>query len=207
MTLMDRLTDLRTRLIDSGKWDNVSSDVVEATIVGEAIDRIRELEAFQVWVEDQEGHCGWTDSGKALELLADQYRRNERLEAALREIADFAEQFIGDDEDGDERMYKVHQIADNAIPFTAETSVDVGKPGGDMTCEVTYKRRPDGTFEIIDSRCSDCDHDMQHPNHTLTVTHDLRPGMEYESVAKCNACGEVFVHPLHSTLNRGADAK
>jgi len=45
MTLIDRLTDLRTRLIDSGKWDNVSSDVVEATIVGEAIDRIRDLEA------------------------------------------------------------------------------------------------------------------------------------------------------------------
>lgn len=43
------------------------------------------------------------------------------LETALREIANFAEQFIGDDEDGDERMYKVHQIADNAIPFTAET--------------------------------------------------------------------------------------
>jgi hypothetical protein len=42
--------------------------------------------------------------------------------AALREIADFAEQFIGDDEDGDERMYKVHQIADNAIPFIAETT-------------------------------------------------------------------------------------
>jgi|SRR6202790_398675 len=37
------------------------------------------------------------------------------LEAALREIADFAEQFIGDDEDGDERMYKVHVIADNAL--------------------------------------------------------------------------------------------
>lgn len=34
------------------------------------------------------------------------------LESALREIADFAEQFIADDEDGDERMYKVHQIAE-----------------------------------------------------------------------------------------------
>jgi hypothetical protein len=49
--------------------------------------------------------------------------RNQQLKAALREIADFAEQFIGDDEDGDERMYKVHQIADNAIPFVAETKV------------------------------------------------------------------------------------
>jgi hypothetical protein len=37
------------------------------------------------------------------------------LEAALREIADFSEQFIGDDEDGDERMYKVNQIADTAL--------------------------------------------------------------------------------------------
>jgi hypothetical protein len=47
----------------------------------------------------------------------------KKLEAALREIADFAEQFIGDDEDGDERMYKVHQIADNAIPFTSDAEV------------------------------------------------------------------------------------
>jgi hypothetical protein len=46
--------------------------------------------------------------------------RIRELEAALREIADFAEQFIGDDEDGDERMYRVHQIADNAIPFTSD---------------------------------------------------------------------------------------
>ena len=37
------------------------------------------------------------------------------LEAALHEIADFSEQFIGDDEDGDERMYKVNQIADTAL--------------------------------------------------------------------------------------------
>jgi hypothetical protein len=50
--------------------------------------------------------------------------RIAELEAALREIADFAEQFIGDDEDGDERMYKVHQIADNAIPFTSDAAVD-----------------------------------------------------------------------------------
>jgi hypothetical protein len=63
--------------------------------------------------------------------------RNQQLEAALREIADFAEQFIGDDEDGDERMYKVHQIADNAIPFVAETKVveprcqTCGRPIGD----------------------------------------------------------------------------
>lgn len=61
--------------------------------------------------------------------LGDWVRREEAqeriatLEAALREIADFAEQFIGDDEDGDERMYKVHQIADSAIPFAVETSV------------------------------------------------------------------------------------
>ncbi len=41
--------------------------------------------------------------------------RIRELEAALREIADFSEQFIGDDEDGDERMYKVNQIADTAL--------------------------------------------------------------------------------------------
>lgn len=50
--------------------------------------------------------------------------RVRALEAALHEIADFAEQFIGDDEDGDERMYKVHQIADNVIPFTLETACE-----------------------------------------------------------------------------------
>jgi len=37
------------------------------------------------------------------------------LEAALTEIADFSEQFIMDDEDGDERMYKVNQIADTTL--------------------------------------------------------------------------------------------
>ncbi len=36
-----------------------------------------------------------------------------QLEAALREIADISEQFIGDDED--ERMYKINQIADTAL--------------------------------------------------------------------------------------------
>ena len=41
--------------------------------------------------------------------------RIAELEAALREIADFSEQFIGDDEDGDERMYKVNQIADTVL--------------------------------------------------------------------------------------------
>lgn len=56
----------------------------------------------------------------AAELLTSR-ARVQALEAALREIADFAEQFIADDEDGDERMYKVYQIADNAIPFTPET--------------------------------------------------------------------------------------
>jgi hypothetical protein len=67
-------------------------------------------------------------------------QRAAELEAALREIADFAEQFIGDDEDGDERMYKVHQIADNAIPFTAETA-----------CKHEYT---DGW----DSHCKHCGH-------------------------------------------------
>ncbi len=42
------------------------------------------------------------------------------LEAALHEIADFSEQFIGDDEDGDERMYKVNQIADTALAAMSE---------------------------------------------------------------------------------------
>jgi plasmid stabilization system protein ParE len=56
--------------------------------------------------------------------VAERDQRIRELEAALREIADFAEQFIGDDEDGDERMYKVHQIADNAIPFTSDAAVD-----------------------------------------------------------------------------------
>jgi hypothetical protein len=48
--------------------------------------------------------------------------RIRELEAALREIADFSEQFIGDDEDGDERMYKVHTIADTALGFQSDAS-------------------------------------------------------------------------------------
>ena len=48
--------------------------------------------------------------------------RIRELEAALREIADFSEQFIGDDEDGDERMYKVHTIADTALGFQSDAA-------------------------------------------------------------------------------------
>jgi hypothetical protein len=59
----------------------------------------------------------------------------ERLEVALREIADFSKQFIGDDEDGDERMYKVNQIADTALGAAASgatTAVDrEGEPTED----------------------------------------------------------------------------
>jgi hypothetical protein len=64
----------------------------------------------------------------AIRARRDDKARIAALEAALREIADFAEQFIGDDEDGDERMYKVHQIADSAIPFTPETQVKPSDP-------------------------------------------------------------------------------
>ena len=45
--------------------------------------------------------------------------RIAQLEAALHEIADFSEQFIGDDEDGDERMYRVNQIADATLASSA----------------------------------------------------------------------------------------
>ncbi len=48
------------------------------------------------------------------------HQRIRELEAALHEIADFSEQFIGDDEDGDERMYKVNQIADTALAPTQD---------------------------------------------------------------------------------------
>jgi hypothetical protein len=47
--------------------------------------------------------------------VAERDQRIRELEAALHEIADFSEQFIGDDEDGDERMYKVNQIADTTL--------------------------------------------------------------------------------------------
>jgi hypothetical protein len=53
---------------------------------GNAHRRVSELEALQVWVEDKDGHCGWTDSGKALELLAQHFRRIEKLEAALEKL-------------------------------------------------------------------------------------------------------------------------
>jgi hypothetical protein len=43
-----------------------------------------------------------------------------------------------------------------------------------------------------------CEHDLQKPDHTMVLTHDLGTGHEYDSVARCAACGEQFVHPLHS---------
>lgn len=78
--------------------------------------------------------------------------RNERiaaLEATMREIADFAEQFIGDDEDGDERMYKVHQIADNAIPFTPETPEEIcGNCGAYKRGDVHICNHPGNAYPV-----------------------------------------------------------
>ncbi len=61
-------------------------------------------------------HRYWTEiAGRAVEKLQRREARIAELETALHEIADFSEQFIADDEDGDERMYKVNQIADTAL--------------------------------------------------------------------------------------------
>jgi hypothetical protein len=57
-----------------------------------------------------------------------QKARIRELEAALREVADFSEQFIADDEDGDERMYKVHTIADTALGFQSDAGAEPKKP-------------------------------------------------------------------------------
>ena len=34
-----------------------------------------------------------------------------------------------------------------------ETSMDVGRPGGDKTCEVTYRQGPNGIVEILSEKC------------------------------------------------------
>jgi hypothetical protein len=87
---------------------------------------------------DREGIAAWNGCVFCDEHVRERLRtaadsklvaRVAELETALHEIADFSEQFIGDDEDGDERMYKVHQIADNAIPYTAETKAQLGCVG------------------------------------------------------------------------------
>ncbi len=57
--------------------------------------------------------------------------RIEKLEAALHAIADFSEQFIADDEDGDERMYKVNQIADTALAHAASGATTAANRGGE----------------------------------------------------------------------------
>jgi hypothetical protein len=55
--------------------------------------------------------------------------RIRELEAALHEIADFSEQFIADNEDGDERMYKVNQIADTALAHAASGAITAANRG------------------------------------------------------------------------------
>jgi Ni,Fe-hydrogenase I large subunit len=57
--------------------------------------------------------------------------RISELEAALHEIADFSEQFIADDEDGDERMYKVNQIADTALAHAASGATTAANRGAE----------------------------------------------------------------------------
>jgi hypothetical protein len=57
--------------------------------------------------------------------------RIRELEAALHEIADFSEQCIADDEDGDERMYKVNQIADTALGYAASGAITAANRGGE----------------------------------------------------------------------------
>jgi hypothetical protein len=46
-----------------------------------------------------------------------------------------------------------------------------------------------------------CQHDLTKLDHTMTVTHDMRQGREFDSTARCNACGVSFMHPLHSSIN------
>lgn len=46
-----------------------------------------------------------------------------------------------------------------------------------------------------------CEHDMLKDGHTITVTHDLREGMEHASIARCRVCGQQWRH----ALNRGAE--
>ena len=59
---------------------------------------------------------GWMKSSdKAQARIRELEAERDRLREALTEIADFSEQFIGDDEDGDECMYRVNQIADTAL--------------------------------------------------------------------------------------------
>ena len=78
--------------------------------------RIRELEAREAtWAMRHERETKIADKA---------WQRVIQLEAALREIADFSEQFIGDDEDGDERMYKVNQIADTVLASSPESEAN-----------------------------------------------------------------------------------
>jgi hypothetical protein len=82
-------------------------------------------------MSEHAGNCGYVLHGGACdcglwEQSAVMFKHQERireLETALHEIADFSEQFIMDDEDGDERMYKVNQIADTALACAASGAI------------------------------------------------------------------------------------
>jgi hypothetical protein len=84
-------------------------------------------------MSEHAGNCGYVLHGGACdcglwEQSAVMFKHQERireLEAALHEIADFSEQFIMDDEDGDERMYKVNQIADTALARDAAVTLSL----------------------------------------------------------------------------------
>jgi uncharacterized protein (DUF3084 family) len=136
--------------------------------VEELHQRIRELEAavtkLNENIDDYEASCDRKDA------------RIAHLEAALHEIADYSEQFIGDDEDGDERefaraqavanagMYKVNQIADTALG--GGPALAVGSPPSAATTHV--ERLKTALAESREYRKhvqSHCEHDWAETLH------------------------------------------
>ena len=61
-------------------------------------------------------------------------------------------------------------------------------------CGYEYEYKVDIPLEIVKEPV--CIHDLSVDGHTILMTHDIRTGYEYESVATCTVCKESWRHPL-----------
>jgi regulator of replication initiation timing len=184
-------------------------------ISGEVFDHFcgfaRQQKAYDEAIEQLRGNLSLAEDGLAnyaleVEQLKDRLatqkgvianhvegeREIERLRTALRQLAHKAGEELGG-------FHSLVTFAEEALG-NEPTAHEPSEPLTD--CEASLRiYDPGQTSEYwLRHAQKSCEHDLQKKDHTMVLTHDLRTGHEYDSVAKCKVCDEQFIHPLHSSL-------